>query len=127
MVSGSARESSRPPLPPPKDTAWKEKPPEEIKTPLPQKPIKELVAELVEIEIPAIVPAVMLATTPVAIPAAKAKKTKSSKPSPWKLSLRKIKEQTPESEFEKEEESMEETESFGGGAKSNEEVELATP
>ena len=53
LVSGSQPELSRPPLPFPKGIPLKTKPVEELKTPLPQRPMKELVAEIVKIEIPA--------------------------------------------------------------------------
>ena len=52
LVSKSQAKSSRPLLPPPKETPQKDKPLEEVKTPLPQRLVKELVAGLAKIEVP---------------------------------------------------------------------------
>ena len=89
LVLGSVGESSRPPLPPQKETTHKEKPLEEIKTPLPQQSCKETVEEgsgevpaaKFPVPKPQLVPEVTLET--------KVRKTKSPIPSPRKLSLRK--------------------------------------
>ena len=92
LVSGSATGDSRWPL---KETWLKDKPLEEVKTPLPQRPVKELVAGLAKIEIP--LAAELLAATPAT---AKAKrtgmdsetpKTTSFEPSSQKKSVKKKK------------------------------------
>ena len=121
LVPGLLVELSQPPLPPPKEMPQKEKPLEEVKTPLPQRPGKELVAKSVKIELPAAV--------------AKTKTGKdsdtpetSSEPSPWKMSLRKTKKElTPKLESDEEEDkSLEEIGSSSGDPESKEEAEPAT-
>ena len=124
LVPGSVGESSQPPVPPQKETPHKEKPLEEVKTPLPQRPSKGTVEEgsgevpPPEFPVPKsqLVPEVTLET--------KVGKTKSPMPSPWKLSLRKQKEPTPE--YEELGDTTEETGSSEGGAESEEE-EPSTP
>ena len=70
IFRSSIGESSRLPLPHPKETPQKEKLLEEVKTPHPQWPIKELVAGLAKIEIP------QTTIPPATQAAAKAKKTR---------------------------------------------------
>ena len=77
LVPGSVRELSWLPLPPPKDTPQKEKPLEEMKTPLPQRPGKEAVAEVSREAPPAEFPATMTAAAPEVTPAPNTKKTES--------------------------------------------------
>ena len=116
------------PSPPPKETPRKEKPLKEVKTPLPQWPVKELVAGLAKIEIP---PGTIPTTIPTTVRTKKigkdleTPKTRNSKPSSQKKSVKKKKE--PFLESEEEEESTEGTRSSGGGAESEEEPEPATP
>ena len=108
-------------MPPPMETPRKEKPLEEIKTPLSQRPGKEAVLEESD-EVP---PAEFMTAKPaealVIIPVPKVKKNESSEPSPQK---QKKKEQTPE--IEELEDSMEETSSSNEGTESDG-AQLASP
>ena len=109
LVPSPAKESSKPSLPPPKETPWKEKPLEDIRMPLRQWPGKKTVEELPEE--PPMVPAAI----PEATPAPKARRAESVKPSPQKQSLRKKKEPTPVLISEEEEESTRDFGSSGQG------------
>ena len=101
VFGSSARELSRPSMPLLKETPRKEKPVEEVKTPLPQRPSKEEVAETSQV--------VPLQEVPVATPSSVEKKkaekdSASSKPSSRKQSNKKKKKE-PIPELESEEES----------------------
>ena len=124
LVPGSVGESSQPLLPPQKETPHKEKPLEEVKTPLPQRPGKKIVEEESG-EVPALEFSV-LKPQPVSEVTLETKvgKTKSPTPSPRKLSLRKQKEPMPE--YEELGDTIEETGSSQGGAEMEEE-EPSTP
>ena len=81
IVSGSsAGESSWPLMPPPTETPRKEKPLEEIKTPLPQRPNKETIAEGSGEVLPAKFTSAKL-PDPAVTSAPKEKKSESSEPS----------------------------------------------
>ena len=117
----SARESSRPPMPPPTQIPRKEKPLEEIKTPLPQRLGNETIAEGSG-EVPLAEFTLAKLPDPVVTPAPKEKKSESSEPSPRK---QKKKEQIPE--YEELDKSMEGTGNFEGGTESEDKAALATP
>ena len=110
IVSGSSTgESSRPSMLPPTETPRKEKPLEEIKTLLPQRPGKETIAEGSG-EVP---PTKFIAAKlpdPTVIPTAKEKKSESSEPSPQKQ-----KKKEPTLDYEELDESTEGMGSFEGG------------
>ena len=121
VFRSSAGKSSRPLMPPPTEIPRKEKPLEEIKTPLLRRPGKEAMMEESG-EVPSAefmtakpVEALVVTLTP------KVKKSESSEPSPRK---EKKKERTPEIEELKD--SMEEMSSSNEGTKSDE-VEPASP
>ena len=115
LVSGSPTGSSQTPPPPPKETPKKEKPLDEVKTPLLQWVGKESAAEVARMEVP-------IVEFPAAASTAKAKKTEKDsdtkttnfEPSTQsRRSRRKVKKE-PSLESEEEEESTEGTGSFGG-------------
>ena len=125
LVSGSLVGSSQAPPPPPKKTPRKEKPLEEVKTLLPQRPVKELVARLAKVEIP-----------PAAIPSAAKKKkaekdsdtkTTSSEPSSQRRKSRRKTKKEPYPELESEEESAAEDTRSSDGDQESEEEESTTP
>ena len=117
-------ESSRPPILPQKEIPHKEKPLEEVKTPLLQWQDKETVeegsGEVLVAEFPVLKPQPVSKVTLET----KVGKTKSPTPSPRKLSLRKQKEPTPE--YEELGDTIEETGSSEGGTETEEE-EPSTP
>ena len=122
IVSGSSTgESSRPPMPLPSKTPRKEKPLEEIKTPLPQWLGKETIAEGSGEVLLAKFTTTKLPDLEVT-PALKEKKSESSEPSPRK---QKKKEQIPD--YEELDESTEGMGSSEGGTKSEDEEALASP
>ena len=106
LVSGSVGELRRPPLPTQKETPIKKKPLDEVKSLLPLRPRKEAVLEgsgevpVAEFLVPK--PPAVLVPKPQPIPEValepKTGKMKSPTPSPWKVSLRKSKDPTPEVE-----------------------------
>ena len=122
LVPGSAGESSRPPLPPQKETPHKEMALDKVKTPLPQRPRKEPVeegsGEVLAVEFP------ILKSQPVLEVTLETKvgKTKSPTPSPRKLSLRKQKEPTPE--YKELRDTMEDIGNSEGGTETEEEEPL---
>ena len=95
LVSRSAGEASRPPLLPQKDTPLKEKPLDEVKTPLPQRAGKEAVSEgskevpVAEFPIPnpLVVPVPKPQSVQEVMPETKTGKAKNPIPSPRKISL----------------------------------------
>ena len=131
LVSGSVGESSRPPLPTQKETPIKEKPLDEVKTPLPLQPRKEVAPEgsgevpTAEFPIPKppAVPIPKSQPTPEVMPQPKTGKTKSPIPSPRKVSFCKPKEPTPE--IEELRDTTEDTTNTGDTE--SEEEELSTP
>ena len=106
LVFGSVGESSRPPLPTQKETPIKEKPLDEVKTPLPLRPGKEVVPEgsgkVPAAECPVSKPPTVPVSKSQPIPEValepKTGKMKSLTPSPRKVSLCKPKEPIPEVE-----------------------------
>ena len=122
IVFGSlARESSQPPMPLPTETSRKEKPLEEIKTPLLQRPGKETIVEGSE-EVPPAEFTIAKLLNLVVTPALKEKKSESSEPSSRK---QKKKEQTPQ--YEELDESTKRTGNSEGGTESKNEEALASP
>ena len=122
IVSGSsARESSQPPITPPTETPRKEKPLEEIKTPLLQRSSKETIAEGSREVPPAEFTSAKLPDPAITL-TSKEKKSESSEPSSQK---QKKKEQTPE--YEELDELMEGMGSSERGTESEDEATLATP
>ena len=84
VYGSSTRESSRPSMPPPIETPRKEKPLEEIKTPLPQRPGKEVVMEESNEVSRAKFMTAKLAEALVITPMPKVKKSENFEPSPRK-------------------------------------------
>ena len=126
LVSGSlAKKTSRPYMPPPKDTSRKEKPLEEIKTPLPQCPGKKEVVETSQV----VPPTEVLAATPSSVDGKKAgKDSASSEPSSQRQDSKKKKKKEPTLEEELEEESTaEDTGSSKEDAESKEEPSTPPP
>ena len=110
IVSGSSvGELSRPPMPPPMETPTKEKPLEEMKTPLSQRPGKETIAEGSG-EVPPVKFTAAKLLDPAVTLVLKEKKSESLEPSPQK---QKKKEHT--LEYEELDKSIERTGSSKGG------------
>ena len=127
LIPGLAGETSRPPLPPQKETSHKEKPLVKVKTLLPQRLGKEMVSEGSG-EVPATkflilkpqaVPVPKLQLVPEVTLETKVGKTKSPTPSLQKLSLRKQKKPTPE--YEELGDTTDDTRSIEGGVETEEE------
>ena len=132
LVPRSVGESSRPPLPTQRETPLKEKPLDEVKTPLSQWTGKEAVSEgsgeVPAVEFPVPRPPAVPVLTPQFVPEVvletKVGKIKSPTPSPRKMNLCKQKEPTP-----KVEELGDTTEDIGSteGSTELEEEEPSTP
>ena len=118
VFGSSVGETSWPSMPPPKDTLRKEKPLEEIKTPLPQRLGKEKVAETSHV----VPPAKVLATTPSSVERKKVGKDSASSEPSSRMQDSKKKKKEPTLELELEEESTaEDTGSSKEDAESEEE------